>query len=162
MWMIQKATATGSWWLAASSWQYTHSCILSPAEIFGKPLKQPGDSASLQPRFGTLRLLAFPKTKITFEREEISDRQWDSGKYSIAADGIGRTVCGPNVPTLKGSEVSLSYVQCFLYLVSFSVNVPIFAHCMAKYLLDRPRIHLYLHIYMYTCIYTYTHIYTCI
>ena len=39
---------------------------------------------------------------------------------------IGRTVWGPKVPTLKGTEVSLSYVQCFLYLVSSSVNVSIF------------------------------------
>ena len=39
---------------------------------------------------------------------------------------IGRTMWGPKVPTLKGTEVSLSYVQCFLYLVSSSVNVCIF------------------------------------
>ena len=32
------------------------------------------------------RLLGFSKTKITSEREEISDCQWDSGKYSRAAD----------------------------------------------------------------------------
>ena len=30
----------------------------------------------------------------------------------------GRTVRGPKVPTLKGTVVSLYYVQCFLYLVS--------------------------------------------
>ena len=30
------------------------------------------------------------------------------------------------MPTLKGTEVSLSYVQCFLYLVSSSVNVSVF------------------------------------
>ena len=30
------------------------------------------------------------------------------------------------MPTLKGTEVSLSYVRCFLYLVSSSVNVSIF------------------------------------
>ena len=30
--------------------------------------------------------------------------------------------------TLKGTGVSLSYVQCFFYLVSFSINVSIF-HC---------------------------------
>ena len=30
------------------------------------------------------------------------------------------------MPTLKGTEVSLSYVQCFLYLISSSVNVSIF------------------------------------
>ena len=30
------------------------------------------------------------------------------------------------MPALKGTEVSLSYVQCFLYLVSSSINVSIF------------------------------------
>ena len=30
------------------------------------------------------------------------------------------------MPTLKGTVASLSYVQCFLYFVSFSVNVSIF------------------------------------
>ena len=30
------------------------------------------------------------------------------------------------VPTLKGTEASLSYVKCFLYLVSFSIDVSIF------------------------------------
>ena len=30
------------------------------------------------------------------------------------------------MPTLKGTEASLSCVQCFLYLVSFSINVSIF------------------------------------
>ena len=30
------------------------------------------------------------------------------------------------MPTLKGTEVSLSYVQCFLYLVSSLINVSIF------------------------------------
>ena len=30
------------------------------------------------------------------------------------------------MPTLKGTEASLSYVHCFLYLVSSSVHVPIF------------------------------------
>ena len=39
---------------------------------------------------------------------------------------IGKTVWGPKVPTLKGTEASLSYVQCSLYLVSSSVNGSIF------------------------------------
>ena len=38
----------------------------------------------------------------------------------------GRTVWGPKVPTLKGTETSLSCVQCFLYLLSSSINVSIF------------------------------------
>ena len=117
---------------------------MSQEEFFGETSNHPGDSAPLQPRFDTmwlLWLLAFPKTKITFEREEISDRGWDSGKYDGAADGdfnkgfcsvlnsgrdTGRTVWGPKEPALKGTEPSLSHVQCFLYLVSSSVNVCIF------------------------------------
>ena len=30
------------------------------------------------------------------------------------------------MPTLKGTEASMSYVQCLLYLVSSSINVSIF------------------------------------
>ena len=30
------------------------------------------------------------------------------------------------MPTLKGTEMSLSCVQCFLYLVSSSINVSVF------------------------------------
>ena len=72
--------------------------------------------------------------------QEISEHQWDSGIYGETANGdsnkgfcsvlnsrrdSGRTDWGPKVPTLKGTEASLSYVQCFLYLVS-SINVFIF------------------------------------
>ena len=39
---------------------------------------------------------------------------------------IGRTVWSPKVPTLKGAEASFSYVQCFVYLVSSSIDVSIF------------------------------------
>ena len=104
--MIQKATAMGNWWVAASSQQRVHSCITSCTEFFGKTSNRLDDSATLQPRFGTLWLLAFPKTKITFEREEIfftifslyvfsvyffidgfiSNHQQDSGKYNREAD----------------------------------------------------------------------------
>ena len=52
----------------------------------------------------------FPKTKITFEKEEIfqtiNEIQENMMGQLVA---IGRTVWGPKVPTLKGTE-SLSYV----------------------------------------------------
>ena len=67
--------------------QYASSCLLFGAEFFDETSNHPGDSAPLQPTFGALQLLAFPQTKITFERQEISDYQWDSGKYNRAADG---------------------------------------------------------------------------
>ena len=39
---------------------------------------------------------------------------------------MGKTLGGPKVPALEGTVVSLSYVQCFLYLVSSSINASIF------------------------------------
>ena len=122
--MIQRAAAMGTWWLAASLPQCACSCTMSGAEFFGKRSNHLGDSVTLQPRFGALWLLAFPKTKITFEREEISDHGWDSGKYDGAADGDWEN-CRSKVPTMKGAEASLFCVQCFLYLAS-SINYSIF------------------------------------
>ena len=87
IWLIQKAAATGNWWLAASSPQWICWCITSCAEFFGKTSNHPGDSDPLQPIFSALWRLAFRKTKITFEMEKISDHWWDSGKYDRAAGG---------------------------------------------------------------------------
>ena len=52
-----------NWWLAASSRQRACSCTTSHAEFFGETSNHPGDSSLLQPRSGTLWLLAFPKKK---------------------------------------------------------------------------------------------------
>ena len=114
--MIQKATAIGNWWLVASSQQYAFSCIMSHAEFFGETSNHPGDSAPLQPRFGTLRLLAFPKTKITFERQEISDCHWDSGKYDGTADGDWENCVRSQGAYSEGNWSVL--VPCTVFLVS--------------------------------------------
>ena len=123
--MIQKAAAVGSWWLEDSSWQRAHSCIMYHAEFFGETWNHPSDSAPLHPRFGALWLLAFPQTKITFEREEISDHHWDSGKYDRAADADWENHVRSQGAYFEGDWGVLSYVQCFLYLVS-SINVSVF------------------------------------
>ena len=47
-----------------------------------------------------------------------------------------RTVWGPVVPTLKGTEASLSCVQCFKSCVFFNKYL-YFSYYMAGYLLDR-------------------------
>ena len=60
---------------------------MSCPEFFGETSNHSGDSVLLQLTFGALWLLAFPKIKITFEREEISHHWRDSGKYDGAADG---------------------------------------------------------------------------
>ena len=143
IWMIQKAPAMGNWWLAASSRQWTHSCITSCAEFFCEISNHPGDSAPLQPRFDALWLLAFSKTKITFEREEISDCQWYSGKYNRAAGGHWENCVRSQGAYFEGDWGVI--VLCSMVLVSGIFNKCLyFPYYMAGYLLDRPRISLYL------------------
>ena len=122
--MTQKAVAMGNWWLAALSQQWAHSHIMSCAKFFGKTSNYPGDSTPLQPRFGSLWLLAFPKTKITLEREEISDHQWDSGKYDGVADGNWENCVRSQGAYFEGDRDVI--VLCTMFLVSCSINLSIF------------------------------------
>ena len=67
---------------------------------------------------------AFPNTKITFEREEISVCQWDSGKYNRAADGDWENCVRSQGPYLEEDwGVTVLYT---MLLVSSSINVSIF------------------------------------
>ena len=58
---------------SASSRQCACPFYSSRAGFFGKASHNPGLSAHLQPRFGSLRLPALPKAKIAVEREEICE-----------------------------------------------------------------------------------------
>ena len=114
--MIQKAAAVGNWWLAASSRQRVHSCMKSHAEFFGKTSNYPDDSASLQPRFVALRLLGFPETKISVEREEIwlwmkFRKIWQSSLWRLGE------LCEVPRCLLWRGLASLSCVQDFSYLL---------------------------------------------
>ena len=77
------ATVTGSFITIARPLLHHISCWVFLARHQITQVTQ----SPLQTRFGSLWLLAFPQTKITFEKEEISDSSWDSGKYNGAADG---------------------------------------------------------------------------
>ena len=81
---------------------------------------------SYSPDLASCNFWLFPKLKSPLKRKRfqtISEIQENRMGQLMA---IGRTVWGPKVPTLKGTKMSLSYVQCCLYLVSSSVNVSIF------------------------------------
>ena len=76
---------------------------------------------------------------------------------------IGRTVGGPKVPSLQGTEASLSYVV-FLFLVSSSINVSIFhITWLDTFWTDLVYVHAHVYttryIYMYVCVCMY--LYTC-
>ena len=135
--MIQKAIAMGNWWLAASSQQHICWCITSHAEYFGEISNHPVDSAPLQPTFGALWLLAFPKTKITFEREEISDHPWDSGKYNGAADGNWEDCVRSQGACFEGDQGIIVLCTTLLSSCIFFNKSLYFPHYMAGYLLDR-------------------------
>ena len=115
--MIQKAAAMRNWWLAASSLQLARSLSISPGvEFFGKTSNHPGNSVHLQPRFGSRWLTTFLQTKITFEREEISDHWWDLGKYNRAADGDWEN-CVRSQGAYCAGDWGI-FVLCTMFLVS--------------------------------------------
>ena len=70
----------------------------------------------------------FPKLKSPLQgkRFQAIDELQENTKGQMTV--IGRTVWGPKGPTLKGTETSLSSVQCFLYLVASSISVFFTAH----------------------------------
>ena len=124
--MIQKAATMGTWGLAASRRQRACSCIMSHAEFFGETSNHPGDSDPYSPDLVSCDFWLFPKQKspLKVKRFQTIDeiQENTTGQQMV----IGRTVWGPNVPALKGTGVSLSYVQRFLYLLSSSINDSIF------------------------------------
>ena len=116
--MIQKATAMGTWWLVASSRQHACSRITSHAEFLAKlqitQVTQPLYTPDLAPY--DFWLFSKLKSPLKGRRFQIVNEIQENTTRQLMA--IGRTVWGPKVPALKGTEVSLSYVQCSLYLVS--------------------------------------------
>ena len=117
----------GNWWLAASSWQRAHSCITSVSCSFLEKhqitqVSQPLYSPDLVPYTSCL----FPQLKSPLNRKRFQNVDEIQENTMGQLMAIGRTVWDPKVPTLKGTEVSLSYVQRFLYLVPSSVSISIF------------------------------------
>ena len=110
--MIEKTVAMGNWWLAASSGQHTCSCITFLCSVLVKheitQVTQPPDSTDLMP----CDFWLFPKLG-----EEISDHQWDSGKYDGEADGDWENCVRSQGAYFEGAEASLSHVQSFLHLL---------------------------------------------
>ena len=116
----------GNWWLVASSWLCARSCIMCHIQFWGEILNYPGDLAPHSPYLAPWDFWPFQKLKSPLKGK----RFWTFNKIQENTMGqlmaIGRTVWGPKVPTLKGTEASLSYVHCFMYLISSSINVSIF------------------------------------
>ena len=118
--MIQKATALGNWWLAASSPQHSRSYITSHVEFFGKTASYSDDSVPLQPRFSALWLLAFPKTKITFEKgRDFRPSMWFRETRRGSWWRLGELCEVPRSLLLRGPRhhCPMYNVSCILYLL---------------------------------------------
>ena len=108
VWMIQKAM--GNWWLAGSS-QYIHSCFPPHEEFFGETSNH---LAPYGPDLVPCDFWLFPKLKspLKGKRFQTTDEIQENTIGQLMA--TGRTVWSPMVPSLKGTEVSLFCVRCFL------------------------------------------------
>ena len=125
-WVQNIAAAMGNWWLATLSQQWAHSCITSRAKFFGETSNGWGDSPRYSPDLAHCDFWLFPKLKspLKWKRFQTVDEIQENKTRQLMT--TGRTVSGLKVPALKGTEVSLSYVQCFSDLASSSINVSIF------------------------------------
>ena len=109
----------GKWWLASSSWQCTSSCITS-CTVFWENIKSPRWVSLPTAQIWCLWLLAFPKTKITCEGEEISDLRWDAGQYDGAVNG-----CRESCVRFQGTYFEGDWgtvVLCTIFLESCILN----------------------------------------
>ena len=90
------------------------------SECFGKTANHPGDSAPNSPDLAPCDFRLFLKLKSPLKGKRFQTNHEIQECMMGHLMVIGRTVWGPKVPTLKGTEVSLSCVQCFsciLYLL---------------------------------------------
>ena len=98
-------------WATDYDWQLHHDNVPAHAEFFGKASSHPGDSAPpYSPDLVSCNFWLFPKLKSPLKGKRfqtIGEIQEDMMRQLM---GIRRTVWGSKVPTLKGTESSLSCV----------------------------------------------------
>ena len=111
--IIQKATAMGNWWLAASS-QYAHSYIISHAEFFMKQqiyqMNQPPYSPDLVP----CDFWLLSKLKLTLKGKRFQTVNEIQENMMGQLMEIGRTVWGPRCLLWRGLKH-----HCPMYNVSY-------------------------------------------
>ena len=118
---------------ATGGWQFHHNNMPvheSRLEFFGNTWNHPGTQPLYSPDLVPWDFWLFPKLKSPLKGKRlqtIDEIQEDTMGQLMAT---GRTGWGPKGPALKGPEAPLSFVQCFLCLVSSSVNV-CFSYYMA-------------------------------
>ena len=115
--MIQKASAMGNWWLAASSWQHTHSCITSHAG-FWQNIKSPRWlSTPYSPDLMSWDFWLFPKLKSPLKRKRFQTFDEIQGNTMGQLMVIRRTVQVPRYLLWRGMRhhCSTYNVSCIFF-----------------------------------------------
>ena len=138
--MIQKATAMGNRWLAASSWQHACSCITSRAEFFQRHRITQVTEPLYCPDMAPGNFWLFPKLKspLKGKRFQTIDEIQENTTEQLMV--TGKTVRSQG--TYFEGDWSV-IVLCTMFLVSylFFSKCLYFSYYMAGYLLDRPSIY---------------------
>ena len=116
IWMIKKGHGYGQ--LVIGNFMTTICPLVHHVlcRVFWWNITSPRWLSPYSPDFVPCNFWLFPKLKLPSkgQRFQTIDEIQENVMGQLMA--IGRTVWGPKVPTLKRTEVSLSYVQCFLFL----------------------------------------------
>ena len=123
--VTHKATTMGNWWLAVSSWQCAHWCIQSHAEVLGKHQITHLTQLPYNPDLVPCDSWLFPKLKSPLKGKRLQTVEIQEN-MTMQLMVLGENCVRSQGACFEGIEVSMSYVQCFLYLVSSSINVSIF------------------------------------
>ena len=125
--MIQKAAAMGNWCNYGQLWWSfsTMTCPLMQSVLAKHQITQV-TQLPYSPDTAPCNLWIFPKLKSPLKGKRLQTINEIQENTMGRLMATGRTVWSPKVSTLKGTEASLSCVQCFLYLVSSSINASIF------------------------------------
>ena len=144
----------GNWWLAASSQQHTCSAHLMLSFVAKHQITQVIQSPTHSPDLVPCDFWFFPNLKSPLKGKRFRTVCEIEENMVGQLMAIGRTMWGPKVPTLKGTEASLSYVWCFLYIVSPSINVfTFYITCLDTFWTDLMYIFYYIYIYILLYIY---------
>ena len=115
---------------ATGDWQLHHNNASYSYRVFWQNIKSPRRFSPPTAQIWCPVTLAFLKTKITFQREEVSDHWWDSEKYNRAADGDWENCVRSQGAYFEGDwgiiVLIVLIVICIMFLVSSSINVSIF------------------------------------
>ena len=125
--MMKMIISLDNWWLATTSLQCAHSCVMWGAEFLVKhhitQVTQPPYNPDLVPH----KFWLFPKLKSPLKGKRFSDHQWGSGKYDGAADGDWEKCVRSRGAYFEGDWGVI--VLWTVFLVSSSINVSFFILC---------------------------------